>query len=121
MHKIVNGVRVDLTPEEIAEFEAAEATFAAGAHNAGIDRQIVAVESANPMTHRAQREGLYSIALLADLLNAAISQIEAEIRTIPGHETFQLTRLPDLKQNAGMVRIKTADDAIKILRAQRLT
>lgn len=90
------------------------------AHNAGLDAQIQAVEAANPITHRASREGLYAQALLADMLNETIAQIEAQIRTIPGHEAFTIQRLPDLKKNAGMVRIKTADDAIRVLRAQRL-
>lgn len=89
-------------------------------HNEQIDAQIREIEAANPITHRASREGLYAQALLADMLNETIAQIEAQIRTIQGHEAFTIQRLPDLKKNAGMVRIKTADDAIRVLRAQRL-
>ena len=117
--------RIDFAPEATDDQKAQAAQIVASfdivkvEHNEGVDAQIVAVEFANPMTHRAQREGLYSIALLADLLNAAVAQIEAEIRTIPGHESFTLSRLPNIKATAGMTRIKGADDQIKALRAQR--
>lgn len=90
------------------------------AHNAGVDGEIVRVEAANPITHRASREGLYAQALLADMINEIIGTIEDQIRSIPGNENFTIQRLPDLKKNAGMVRIKAADDAIRVLRAQRL-
>ncbi len=110
------------TPEQYAQAKAIIDGFdvAKEEHNAAIDAQIVGVEAANPITHRASREGLYAQALLADMLNETIAQIEAQIRTIQGHEAFTIQRLPDLKKNAGMVRIKTADDAIRVLRAQRL-
>lgn len=89
-------------------------------HNAGIDKQVLVVEEINPFKHRGLREGLYALPAVADLLNIMAAQIEAEIRTIPGHETFTLQRLPDLKKNGGMKRIKAADDAIRALLAQRL-
>jgi len=90
------------------------------AHNAAIDDQIAVIEDANPFKHRGLREGLYALPAIADLLNIMAAQIEAEIRTIPGHETFTLQRLPDLKKNGGMKRIKAADDAIRALLAQKL-
>jgi len=89
-------------------------------HNAGIDRQIAAVEAMYRMTERAQREGHYGTALLADALNVIVGQIEAALRTIPGQDGLALARLPDLKQNTGMKKIKTAEDLIKPLRQQRL-
>lgn len=90
------------------------------AHNAGIDAQIRAIEGAHRMTERGQREGHYGTALLADALNVIVGQIEAALRTIPGQEGLALERLPDLKQNAGMKKIKAAEDLIKPLRQQRL-
>lgn len=93
---------------------------AAAAHNEMIDEQVKQTEEQNPFKHRALREGLYALPVLADLMTAVLAQIEAEIRTIPGHETFTLQRLPDLKKNSGMKRIKAADDAIRALLAQRL-
>lgn len=90
------------------------------AHNAPIDAEIQRLEQETPHTHRGLREGLYAIVLLADLINERLAAIEANIRTIPGHEAFDAGRLPDLKQNAGAVKIKTVDDAIRALRAQRL-
>lgn len=118
--------RIDFAPEATDEQRAQAAQIVAAfdvekaEHNEGVDAEIVAVEAANPITHRASREGLYAIALLADTLNATLEKLEAQIRTVPGHENFTIGRLPDLKKNAGMVRIKAADDAIRELRKKRL-
>lgn len=118
--------RVDFAPEATDEQKAQAAQIVAAfdlekaEHNAGIDRQIAAVEAMYRMTERAQREGHYGTALLADALNVIVGQIEAALRTIPGQEGLALARLPDLKQNAGMKKIKAAEDLIKPLRQQRL-
>lgn len=118
--------RIDFAPEATDEQKALAAQIVAAfdlekaEHNAGIDRQIAAVEALYRMTERAQREGHYGTALLADALNVIVGQIEAALRTIPGQEALALARLPDLKQNAGMKKIKAAEDLIKPLRQQRL-
>lgn len=98
-------------------------------HNEPLDAQIAALEAANPFTHRSLREGLYALAIFAELLidrvariNNAIAAIEERIKSIPGNESFSLERLdtlPELKNNSGMKRIKAADDPIRALRAQR--
>ena len=118
--------RVDFAPEATDEQKARATQIVAAfdlersEHNDGIDAQVLGVEEQNPFKHRAMREGLYALPVLADLMNAVLAQLEAEIRTIPGHETFTLQRLPDLKKNSGMKRIKAADDAIRALLAQKL-
>lgn len=118
--------RVDFAPEATDEQKAQAAQIVAAfdvakiEHNAGIDTQIRAIEAAYRMTERAQREGHYGTALLADALNVIVGQIEAALRTIPGQEALELSRLPDLKQNAGMKKVKAAEDLIKPLRQQRL-
>ena len=118
--------RVDFAPEATDEQKAQAAQIVAAfdlpkiEHNEGIDTQIRAIEAIYRMTERAQREGHYGTALLADALNVIVGQIEAALRTIPGQEGLALARLPDLKQNAGMKKIKAAEDLIKPLRQQRL-
>lgn len=118
--------RIDFAPEATDEQKAQAAQIVAAfdlpkiEHNEGIDTQIRAIEAVYRMTERAQREGHYGTALLADALNVIVGQIEAALRTIPGQEGLALARLPDLKQNAGMKKIKAAEDLIKPLRQQRL-
>lgn len=118
MHKVVNGVRVELTPEEVAAFEAEQPSESVRARQL-IDSEIAAIEAANPFTHRALREGLYAQAIAAQLFNQMADSVEAEIRSMPGHEAFTIQRMPNIASNFGMVRIKAADDAIRAKRARR--
>jgi len=66
-------------------------------HNAGIDRQIAALEAARPGYVRGVREFMLGMALIAKQQGG-----------------------PDLMLTAGMQNVKALDDQIKALRAQRL-
>lgn len=97
------------------------------AHNAPIDAQIVEIEEQNPVTHRSLRETALIDPPLFDALNAQyFVPIAAAIRAIgvalsnPTLAAFTLPALPDLKVNKGMQNVKAIDDAIAVLRAQRI-
>ena len=80
------------TPEELDAADGAKLE-----HNAGINRQIVALEAQRPGYVRGVREFMLGV-----------SQIVAQI---PG--------APNLMQTPGMQNVKALDDQIKALRAQR--
>ena len=66
-------------------------------HNAGIDRQIVALEATKPGYPRGVREFMLGVSVL--------------LKNLGG---------PDLLPTPGMQNVKALDDQIKALRAQRL-
>jgi len=79
-------------------------------HNAGIDRQIAAVEAAN-LAPRFSRE-----AILIGILKDHMRDFSVDAATA----LAQLTTVGGARYNAGFVRLKGLDDQIKALRAQRL-
>ena len=79
-------------------------------HNAGIDRQIAAVEAAN-LAPRFSRE-----AILIGILKDHMRDFSVDAATA----LAQLTTVGGPRFNAGFVRLKALDDQIKALRAQRL-
>ena len=95
--------RVDFAPEATDEQKAQASQIVAAfdvekaEHNAGINRQIVALEAQRPGYVRGVREFMLGV-----------SQIVAQI---PG--------APNLMQTPGMQNVKALDDQIKALRAQR--
>jgi hypothetical protein len=94
------------------------------AHNAPLDEQMAALEQANPFTHRSDREWFLSIFAAINYgiaqTNQRLAAVQAEIRLIPGHENFTITSIQPINANAGVTRVKTIDDAIAALRAQRM-
>ena len=114
-------------------------------HNWPIDAEIRRIEAANPVKHRALREGLYGTSLLTDLVNARLLALETQmndkllaIAQLAGLTTLLTPdglalldpialpkdaderTLPDVKQNKGMQDIKAIDDQVKAERAKRM-
>lgn len=79
-------------------------------HNAGIDRQIAAVEAAN-LAPRFSRE-----AILVGIVKDHMRDYSVNSATA----IAELTTVGGPRFNAGFVRLKALDDQIKALRAQRL-
>ena len=81
----------------------------------GIKSEIVEIEQANPVTHRASREMTLNTFLGLNILIDYINELEARIATLQGVAAAPKDQFP---ASYGVIKTKQIDDEITELRAQ---